>query len=327
MIPPRFAGATGYSDATSNDQMYGADQIGPVVTGSGDDEGVVDDDFEGYWDDAPEDDDYEIEGEVPDHNHIEGVLGSHLLFSDALPQQGDITDNMDQSSTTPDVDMTPGMTPSNDAMNDPMSAGDATGVGAIPTGSETGSGKNASWKGADFRRVLATDSDLYELGYKDRLDGKEMDQGLANLSQDYYQGYNQAGFYFERANESAPQNLVDIDERYKSNDLPRNPVASRQVGVNTGSSRKTALEGKDLNDVGATMAHLNNEHRSDPMTGERSPNKQGDMWDPQAFLDQKVDPRKFHMMEHSHNQHNLGHTHEDDPVRGPITVNFSSTNG
>lgn len=156
---------------------------------------------------------------TPPGVHKGYVLGSHLLEADALPQAGDISDNTDPVSN---MDMSPDLTPSNSSDNG-MNAGDQMGMGPIPAQQPI---KASRWTTADFKRVLATDSDLYELGYKDRLEGKDMDQGLSNLSQDYYQGYQQAGFYFEVAQQSAPQNLQDMTEG--NNELPRNPVASRQ---------------------------------------------------------------------------------------------------
>lgn len=85
------------------------------------------------------------------------------------------------------------------------------------------------WSSVDYlktMRRMANDSDLYEMGWKDRQEGKEMDQALASLSQDYYQGYAQGGFYYEQALESAPPNLQDMTEG--NNELPKNPTASRQ---------------------------------------------------------------------------------------------------
>ena len=74
----------------------------------------------------------------------------------------------------------------------------------------------SSWASDDYMETIhkvASDSDVYYQGYGDATSGKEMDEGLANLSMDYYQGYKQGILYNQTNLESAPSNQESIDER------------------------------------------------------------------------------------------------------------------
>ena len=65
----------------------------------------------------------------------------------------------------------------------------------------------------------ANDSELYYQGYGDAQAGKPMDEDLALLSKDYYNGYTQYKFYNKTPQQSEGQNLYDI--KPNSNSIPR----------------------------------------------------------------------------------------------------------
>jgi len=65
----------------------------------------------------------------------------------------------------------------------------------------------------------ASDSTLYYRGYEDAKAGKPMDEDLAELSDDYFHGYDQFKHYHEGPQKSAPQSLYDI--KPNSNNNPR----------------------------------------------------------------------------------------------------------
>ena len=77
----------------------------------------------------------------------------------------------------------------------------------------------------------ANDSDLYHMGYNDALDGKPLDEDLALLSDDYYNGYQQHKFYNKTPQQSASQKLYDI--KPNSNAIPRtdhSTIADKDAG-------------------------------------------------------------------------------------------------
>ena len=65
----------------------------------------------------------------------------------------------------------------------------------------------------------ANDSQLYYKGYMDAETGKPLDEDLALLSKDYYNGYEQYKFYNKPAQQSEGQKLFDI--KPNSNEIPR----------------------------------------------------------------------------------------------------------
>jgi len=65
----------------------------------------------------------------------------------------------------------------------------------------------------------ANDSELYSQGYVDAQNGKAMDEDLALLSKDYYEGYRFHKFYNKTPQQSVGQNLYDI--KPNSNSIPR----------------------------------------------------------------------------------------------------------
>lgn len=71
-----------------------------------------------------------------------------------------------------------------------------------------------------FSTRVATDSDNYYRGYNEALNGQELDEDLALLSDDYYNGYEQYKFYNKPAQQSSEQKLYDI--KPNSNLIPRN---------------------------------------------------------------------------------------------------------
>jgi len=62
-------------------------------------------------------------------------------------------------------------------------------------------------------------SNLYNQGYLDAQSGKELDDDLALLSKDYYEGYTQYKFYNKTPQQSEGQSLFDI--KPNSNQIPR----------------------------------------------------------------------------------------------------------
>jgi len=70
-----------------------------------------------------------------------------------------------------------------------------------------------------FNSKIATDSDNYNRGYNDAMNGQELDEDLALLSDDYYNGYEQYKFFNKTPQQSVRQNLYDI--KPNSNGIPR----------------------------------------------------------------------------------------------------------
>lgn len=73
----------------------------------------------------------------------------------------------------------------------------------------------------DYLEVFKTanNSELYTRGYMDAMDGKPLQVELAEVSDDYFHGYEQYSFYHSKPQENAPQNLYDI--KPNSNQVPR----------------------------------------------------------------------------------------------------------
>jgi hypothetical protein len=71
----------------------------------------------------------------------------------------------------------------------------------------------------DLFSKVANDSDLYYHGYTDAENGKPLDEDLALLSKDYYNGYEQRKFYNKAPQQSEGQKLFDI--KPNSNEIPR----------------------------------------------------------------------------------------------------------
>jgi hypothetical protein len=65
----------------------------------------------------------------------------------------------------------------------------------------------------------SSDSELYYRGYTDGLAGKELDEALAEVSDDYFHGYDQAKHYKITPQESASQTTYDM--KPNSNLTPR----------------------------------------------------------------------------------------------------------
>jgi len=65
----------------------------------------------------------------------------------------------------------------------------------------------------------SNDSELYYHGYTDAENGKPLDEDLALLSKDYYNGYEQRKFYNKTPQQSENQKLFDI--KPNSNAIPR----------------------------------------------------------------------------------------------------------
>ena len=77
-----------------------------------------------------------------------------------------------------------------------------------------------------FTRV-ANDSKMYYRGYEDARAGRELDEDLAELSDDYFHGYQQYTFYNQTNQDSAPQTLFDI--KPNSNLAPRAELTQGHV--------------------------------------------------------------------------------------------------
>jgi hypothetical protein len=80
----------------------------------------------------------------------------------------------------------------------------------------------------------ANDSELYYQGYGDAQSGKPMDEDLALLSKDYYEGYKTYKFYNKTPQQSIGQNLYDI--KPNSNSIPRSH------GITPGEADRGPLE-------------------------------------------------------------------------------------
>jgi len=135
----------------------------------------------------------------------EGVLvsASSWVTADVLPgpqpTQGDVNEDM-SGAMNQDQPESEGMAPS---ATQPVST-----LGTPSMAS--------SWTAEDYISTIqkkASDSDVYSRGYSDAISGKEMDEGMANLSMDYYQGYKQGLLYNEDNLTSAPASIQDIQSK------------------------------------------------------------------------------------------------------------------
>ena len=70
-----------------------------------------------------------------------------------------------------------------------------------------------------FQYKVATDSDNYYRGYNDAMNGEELDEDFALLSDDYFNGYEQRKFFNKTPQESVAQSLYNI--KPNSNNIPR----------------------------------------------------------------------------------------------------------
>jgi len=144
-------------------------------------------------------------------------MPSYVLSTD------NVSDNFDMMPMT-----MPGVDPSS-ALADPSAQMNTTTDSLDPSLQNNSSPPpsaataNNHWGVDTYRKVLGTSSDLYSQGYLDRSNDDPMDENMAVLSDDYLHGFDEAGFYTENAQESAPQNIQPINEDEK--DLKRNPVA------------------------------------------------------------------------------------------------------
>jgi hypothetical protein len=77
---------------------------------------------------------------------------------------------------------------------------------------------------------VASDSQLYYRGYEDAKAGRPLDEDLAELSDDYFHGYDQFKFYHIGPQNSVPQNLYDI--KPNSNNNPRMTQGEADSGLN-----------------------------------------------------------------------------------------------
>ena len=76
----------------------------------------------------------------------------------------------------------------------------------------------------------ASDSQLYYRGYEDAKAGRPLDEDLAELSDDYFHGYDQFKFYHIGPQQSVPQSLYDI--KPNSNNNPRMTQGEVDAGPN-----------------------------------------------------------------------------------------------
>jgi hypothetical protein len=104
------------------------------------------------------------------------------------------------------------------AMTDGLSAGAPASITdpAPPAAAGAAGGViSSSWNADTYRSIFqkqASDSDVYYQGYNDAISGKKMDEGLANLSMDYYQGYKQGLIYNESSLTSVRPTIEHIEE-------------------------------------------------------------------------------------------------------------------
>ena len=73
----------------------------------------------------------------------------------------------------------------------------------------------------------SSDSTMYYRGYEDAKAGRPLDEDLAELSDDYFHGYDQFKHYHEDPQKSAPQSLYDI--KPNSNNNPRERLTQGEV--------------------------------------------------------------------------------------------------
>ena len=96
----------------------------------------------------------------------------------------------------------------------------------------------------------ATDSQLYYRGYEDAKSGRPLDEDLAELSDDYFHGYDQFKFYHISPQNSVPQNLYDIKPNSNNNPRERLTQGEADLGLNEltdGHGFATAFKNADDN--------------------------------------------------------------------------------
>jgi hypothetical protein len=160
---------------TANDELYMGDEIGPIAGG--------------------------IEASADN-----SVTASSWVTSNVLP------DSSGAQAVTQDPNM-----PVDPSTADPLAMANTPGnmnntMETTPAAMQT----TASWRAEEYSDAInkvASDSDVFFKGYGDAISGKEMDEGMANLSMDYYQGYKQGLLYNQTNLESAPPNYEDINSR------------------------------------------------------------------------------------------------------------------
>lgn len=87
----------------------------------------------------------------------------------------------------------------------------------------------------------SSDSQLYYRGYEDAKSGKPLDEDLAELSDDYFHGYDQFKYYHIAPQGSAPQSLYDIKPNSNNNSRMTQGEADRGLNELTdGHSFATA---------------------------------------------------------------------------------------
>ena len=106
-------------------------------------------------------------------------------------------------------------------------------------------------------RKKSNDSELYYRGYNDAQAGKPLDEDLALLSDDYYNGYDQHKFYNKTPQQSIGQNLYDMkpnsnargreDDRMRPEDYDRGPLELTDgIGHVTASVRLASIFPNDV---------------------------------------------------------------------------------
>ena len=78
----------------------------------------------------------------------------------------------------------------------------------------------------------ASDSTMYYRGYEDAKAGRPLDEDLAELSDDYFHGYDQFKHYHEDPQKSAPQSLYDIKPNSNNNPRERLTQGEADLGLN-----------------------------------------------------------------------------------------------
>jgi len=96
----------------------------------------------------------------------------------------------------------------------------------------------------------ASDSALYYRGYEDAKSSKELDEDLAELSDDYFHGYEQFKFYHQVPQQSVPQTLYDIkpNSNYTPRDLMQGDADRGLNELTDGHSMATASVRESLAD-------------------------------------------------------------------------------
>lgn len=198
---------------TSNDELYMGEEIGPIAGAIGD-----------------------------------TVASTWQVTADALP---DATGAPDNSAPISPADTGSAMGGSSELTTPPAMQADPNQQMGMMT--SMASSDFSSWESRiylDIIRKEASDSDVYFQGYADATSGKEMDEGLANLSMDYYQGYKQGLLYNEENLQSAPFNKEDINSRSyypeKTNNAPYSADHSELRGQTSILGYDPSYQGHDL---------------------------------------------------------------------------------